>query len=134
MDASYVFRVRFTLSPRRARIEPDTFETVLRIPAPPPGEEGWLLFRDALWRGEANDAEHVRRLCADRLPPGVGVLSATFSGFETDDAYLDALRAAIGENLDPFRADSVRDALHKYFGSSIRVGGGGTRHADSGER
>ena len=51
MDASYVFRVRFTLSPRRARIEPDTFDTVLRIPAPPPGEEGWLLFRDALLRG-----------------------------------------------------------------------------------
>ncbi len=92
MDASYVFRVRFTLSPRRARIEPDTFETVLRIPAPPPGEEGWLLFRDALWRGEANDAEHVRRLCADRLPPGVGVLSATFSGFETDDRGSDRRR------------------------------------------
>jgi hypothetical protein len=132
MDASYVFQVRFTLSPRRARIGPDTFETVLRIPAPPPGEEGWLLFRDALWRGEANDAEHVRRLCADRLPPGVEVLSATFSEFETDDAYLDALRAAIGENLEPFRADSVREALHKYFGSSLRVGGG-TQPADSGE-
>lgn len=121
MDASYVFRVRFTLSPRRARIDPDAFETVLRIPAPPPGEEGWLLFRDALWRGEANDAEHARRLCADRLPEGVEVLSATFAEFETDEAYLATLRDAVGDDLAAFRADSVREALHKYFGSSIRV-------------
>jgi len=121
MDASYVFRVRFTLSPRRARIDPDVFETVLRIPAPRPGEEGWLLFRDALWRGEANDEEHVRTLCADRLPAGVEVSSATFAEFETDEAYLDALRDAVGDDLAAFRADSVREALHKYFGSSIRV-------------
>lgn len=125
MDASYVFRVRFTLSPRRARIDPDVFETVLRIPAPRPGEEGWLLFRDALWRGEANDEEHVRRLCADRLPAGVEVLSATFAEFETDEVYLDALRGAVGDDLAAFRADSAREALHKYFGSSIRVNSGG---------
>lgn len=121
MDASYVFRVRFTLSPRRACIDPDAFETVLRIPASPPGEEGWLLFRDALWRGEANDDEHARRLCADRLPEGVEVLSATFAEFETDEAYLAALREAVGDDLAAVRADSVREALHKYFGSSIRV-------------
>ena len=65
-----MFRVRFTLSPRRVRIDPETFETTLRIPAASPGEEGWLLFRDALWRGEANDGDYVRRLCADRLPVG----------------------------------------------------------------
>lgn len=123
MDASYVFRVRFTLSPRRARIDPDAFETVLRIPAPRPGEEGWLLFRDALWRGEANDEEHVRRLCADRLPAGVEVLSATFAEFETDEAYLEELRDAVDDDLTAFRADSVREAVHKYFGSSIRVAG-----------
>lgn len=121
MDATYVFRVRFTLSPRRARIDPDAFETVLRIPAPRPGEEGWLLFRDALWHGEANDEEHARQLCADRLPEGVEVLSATFAEFESDEAYLESLRAAVGEDLAAFRADSVREALHKYFGSSIRV-------------
>ncbi|MFC7096855.1 LWR-salt protein [Halobaculum marinum] len=122
MDASYVFRVRFTLSPRRARIDPDTFETVVRIPAATPGEEGWLLFRDALWRGEANDADHARDLCAERLPAGVEVLSATFREFETDEAYLTALREAVDADLGAFRADSVREALHKYFGSSIRVG------------
>lgn len=119
-----MFRVRFTLSPRRARIDPDAFETVVRIPAPPPGEEGWLLFRDALWRGEASDAEHARRLCGDRLPAGVEVLSATFAEFETDETYLEALRAAIDEDPAAFRADSAREALHKYFGSSIRVGSG----------
>nr|WP_284063366.1 LWR-salt protein [Halobaculum sp. SYNS20] len=124
MEASYVFRVRFTLSPRRARIDPDAFETVLRIPAPRPGEEGWLLFRDALWRGEANDEEHVRGLCADRLPAGVEVVSARFSEFETDRAYLEALRDAIADDLTAFRADSVREVLHKYLGSSIRVDGG----------
>ncbi|WP_348607679.1 LWR-salt protein [Halobaculum rarum] len=142
MDASYVFRVRFTLSPRRARIDPDAFETVLRIPAPRPGEEGWLLFRDALWRGEANDDEHVRALCADRLPEGIEVLSATFSEFETDEAYLETLRDAVGDDLAAFRADSVREALHKYFGSSIRVDSRGDRgsgeptdeSADSAER
>ncbi|WP_435062510.1 LWR-salt protein [Halobaculum sp. EA56] len=123
MEAAYVFRVRFTLSPRRARIDPETFETVLRVPAPTPGEEGWLLFRDALWRGEANDDEHARRLCADRLPVGVEVLSAEFREFETDEAYLAALRDAVGDDLATFRADSVREALHKYFGSSIRVDG-----------
>lgn len=116
-----MFGVRFTLSPRRVRIDPETFETTLRIPAAPPGEEGWLLFRDALWRGEANDDDHVRRLCADRLPAGVDVLSATFREFETDERYLAALREAVDDDLAAFRADSVREALHKYLGSSIRV-------------
>lgn len=119
-----MFRVRFTLSPRRARIDPETFETTLRIPAASPGEEGWLLFRDALWRGEANDGDHARRLCADRLPAGVDVLSATFREFETDERYLDALREAVADDLAAFRADSVREALHKYLGSSIRVRSG----------
>lgn len=122
MEAAYVFGVTFTLSPRRARIDPERFETTLRIPAPDPGTEGWRLFRDALWRGEANDADHARRLCGERLPEGVEVLSATFREFETDEAYLAALREAIEADLDAFRSESVRDTLHKYFGSSIRVG------------
>ncbi|WP_321169942.1 LWR-salt protein [Halobaculum sp. CBA1158] len=121
MEAAYVFGVRFTLSPRRARIDPESFETTLRIPAATPGEEGWLLFRDALWRGEANDADHVRRLCGDRLPEGVEVLSAEFRELETDEAYLAALRAAVGDDLAAVRSDSAREALHKYLGSSIRV-------------
>ena len=121
MEASYVFRVRFTLSPRGVRLDPEEFETVARVPAPRPGEDGWLLFRDALWRGEANDAAHARDLVADRLPEGVEVLSATFSEFETDDEYLEALKEGVGENLEAFRAESTTEALHKYFGSSIHV-------------
>ncbi|WP_313694472.1 LWR-salt protein [Halorarum halobium] len=121
MDAAYVFRVRFTLSPREVRLDPDEFETTARVPAPTPGEDGWLLFRDALWRGEANDSSHVRDLLAERLPAGVTVLSATFSEFETDEAYLAALEKEIARNLTAFRADSAGEAKHKYFGSSIRV-------------
>ncbi|WP_435124391.1 LWR-salt protein [Halobaculum sp. D14] len=121
MDASYVFRVRFTVAVGDGRIDPEAFETVLRIPAADPGEEGWLLFRDALWRGEANDAAHARRLAEERFGAGVEVLDAAFREFETDDEYLDALKAEIEADLDPFRADSVREVLHKYFGSSIHV-------------
>ena len=121
MEAAYVFRVRFTLSPRSIRLDPDEFETTARVPAPTPGEDGWLLFRDALWRGEANDADHARNLVEDRLSGGVEVLSATFREFETDEAYLDALKEEMGRDLAAFRAESVTEALHKYFGSSIHV-------------
>lgn len=121
MEAAYVFRVRFTLSPRGVRLDPEEFETTARVPAQTPGEEGWLLFRDALWRGEANDAAHARDLVADRLPDGVEVLSATFREFETDEAYLDALEGEIERDLEAFRAESVREVKHKYFGSSIHV-------------
>ena len=123
MEAAYVFRVRFTLSPRRVDLDPEEFETTVRIPAARPGTDGWRLFRDALWRGEANDAAHARELVADRLPEGVEVLSATFSEFETDPEYREALEAAVADDLAAFRADSVREALHKYFGSSIHVRG-----------
>ena len=116
-----MFRVRFILSPRRVELDPDEFETTVRIPAPRPGADGWLLFRDALWRGEANDATHARDLVRERLPEGVEVLSATFSEFETDPEYREALEAAVADDLGAFRAESVREALHKYFGSSIHV-------------
>lgn len=121
MEAAYAFRVRFTLSPRRVEMDPDEFETTVRIPAPRPKTEGWLLFRDALWRGEANDAAHARDLVSERLPDGVEVLSATFSEFETDPEYREALEEAVADDLSAFRADSAREVLHKYFGSSIRV-------------
>ncbi|QLG61364.1 LWR-salt protein [Halorarum salinum] len=121
MEAAYVFRVRFTLSPRGVRLDPEEFETTARVPAATPGEEGWLLFRDALWRGEENDSTYARELVAERLPEGVEVLSATFSEFETDEAYLDALEDEIGRDLAAFRADSVTEVKHKYFGSSIHV-------------
>lgn len=57
MDATYLFRVTFRLEPdaERVRVDPDRFETTMAIPAPPPGEPGWLLFRDRLWRGRIGD-------------------------------------------------------------------------------
>ncbi len=121
MDAAYVFRVRFTITPRQVRLDPEEFETTLRIPAPRPGEEGWLLFRNALWRGETGDTDHARKLVAERLPTGVEVLSADFREFETDEKYWNALQEAVASDLEQFNAPSARDALHKYFGSAVRM-------------
>ncbi|WP_129113103.1 LWR-salt protein [Halegenticoccus tardaugens] len=120
MDAAYVFRVRFRLAPAGgARVEPREFETVLRLPAAASGEEGWLFFRDSLWRGDANDERHLRERFEDVL--GVPVSGVAFRELETDEAYLDALKAEIGADLGRFNADDVAEALHKYLGSSVRV-------------
>jgi hypothetical protein len=40
---------------------------------------------------------------------------------ETDPEYLDALRAAVADDLSLFKADSVDEVLKKYLGSSIHV-------------
>jgi hypothetical protein len=121
VDAAYVFRVRFELDPAdpAVSVEPGTFETVLERRAAPPGEEGWLFFRDNLWRGEANDEDHLRDLTTEAL--GVEVTSVDFRELRTDEAYLSALRKAIAADLDAFRADGVEEVLHKYLGSSVRV-------------
>lgn len=119
--AEYVFRVRFRLEPRArgVTVEPRTFETTLRRRADPPGEEGWLFFRDNLWRGEVNDPGHLRDLVEETL--SVPVDSVSFSELQTDETYLSALESAIAADLDLFRADDVPEVLTKYFGSSIRV-------------
>ncbi|MFB6096442.1 MAG: LWR-salt protein [Haloferacaceae archaeon] len=119
MEAAYVFRVRFRLEPRGVRVDPQEFETVLGKPAPEPGEDGWLFFRDVLWRGEVGDETHVRSLAEGWLD--VPVTRVAFSEFETDSAYREALEDEIEADLEPFNADSVTEVLHKYFGSSIRV-------------
>lgn len=119
MEASYVFRVRFRLDPDGVRVEPAEFETVVRRPADPPGEEGWLFFRNTLWRGEAGDETHVRNLASEWLD--VTVTAASFQELETDEAYLEALRDAIDEHPEHFDGDAPREVLHKYMGSSIRV-------------
>jgi len=121
MEAAYVFRVAVRLrTAPGVRADPATFETVLERDAPEPGEPGWLFFRDHLWRGEAADPDHLRELAADWLG-GVGVERASFSELRTDEAYLDALRAAVADDLAAFNADSPRAALHDYLGSSMRV-------------
>jgi hypothetical protein len=118
--ARYVFRVSVRLEPEPGfDVEPDTFETVLSRTAAPPGEDGWLFFQTALWRGEVGDGAHARRLAEDAL--GVPVESVSFSELRTTESYLDDLKAAIADDLGRFNADSVSQALKQHLGSSVRV-------------
>lgn len=119
MDAAYVFRVRFRLDPDTVTVDPNEFETVVRIPAAAPGEDSWLFFQYNLWRGEVGDEGHLRSVAERYLD--VPVSSVTFSELETDESYLAALKDAIAEDLTTFNADSVDEVLHNYLGSSIRV-------------
>lgn len=120
-SARYVFTVRFRLEPTTTdvTVSPATFETTLFRHADPPGEPGWRFFRDNLWHGELADESHFRTLTEDAL--GVPVESVSFSELRTSPAYLDALEAAVGENLSAFKADTIEQALAKYLGSSIHV-------------
>ncbi|EMA65209.1 LWR-salt protein [Halorubrum kocurii] len=119
MDAAYVFRVEFRLAPEGAVVDPDRFETTMEVPASEPDTDGWLFFRDRLWRAEIGDESSFRRLASDRL--GVEVVAADFRELRTDREHLDALRSAIADDLDRFNADAVDEVLHKYLGSSIHV-------------
>jgi hypothetical protein len=119
MEAAYVFRVRFRLDPDPVRLDPAEFETVVRRPAKPPGEDGWLFFRNTLWRGEVSDVTHLEQLASKWLD--VPVVSVSFQELETDQAYLEALREAIHDTPGAFDGDSPRNVLHKHLGSSIRV-------------
>ena len=121
MNAAYVFRIAFRLEPTGAEVDPDRFETTMEVPASEPGTEGWLFFRDRLWRGEIGDEPAFRRLATDRL--GVDIVDASFLELRTDEAFLDALKKAIDDDLDRFNADSVDETLHKYLGSSVHVRG-----------
>lgn len=119
--ARYVFTVAFRLEPTAdaVSVAPDRFETTMYRTAAPPGEDGWLFFRNTLWRGELEDPDHFRTVAEDALE--VPVTSVSFSELQTDEAYLDELKTAIGADLETFKADTVDEALTKYLGSSIRV-------------
>jgi hypothetical protein len=119
--ARYVFRLEIRLEPNANGLwtDPDRFETTLYRAADDPGTSGWLFFRDTLWRGELADEPHFRRLVEDEL--GCPVVSASFSELRTDEAYFDALKAEIADDLALFNADSVSEVLTKYLGSSVRV-------------
>lgn len=142
MRAAYVFRVRFRPDAPRVRLEPPEFETVLRVPAadPPAADDAsepadtepadgdghpsrspidWLFFRDNLWRGQANDEAHLRRVATDLL--GVDVVEISFSELRTDQAYRSDLRRAIEADLPAFNAEDADEVLHKYLGSSVHV-------------
>jgi hypothetical protein len=120
MEPRFVFSVSFRLQPTGGVwVEPDTFETRLFRPADPPGEPGWLFFRDNLWRGNLADPDHFRDLVDEVL--SVDVVDVEYRAFETDADTLEALETEIGASLDEFKAESVSEVLHKYFGSSIEV-------------
>ena len=120
MSGRYVFAVRFRLAPDRGvHVEPARFETTLSRDADEPGEEGWLFFRDNLWRGELNSPGHFRELTEEAL--GVPVEGVEYRRFETSEAGYEALKEAIAENLEQFNADSTDEVVNKYFGSSIDV-------------
>ncbi len=120
-SAEYVFAVTVSLAPNAPGVvaDPATFETTLYRRCDLPGEDGWLFFRDNLWRGDLNDEAHFRTLAEEAL--GVPVESASFSELRTDETHLDRLRSAVGEDLSTFNADTVDGALTKYLGSSIHV-------------
>ena len=122
MTARYVFRMRFRLEPRSGglSLDPSTFETTLSREADEPGTEGWLFFRDSLWRGKLSDPDHFARLLEEDLD--VAVEEVTFRSFHTDDASLAALKDEIAANLEAFNADDVTEVVSKYFGSSLLVG------------
>jgi len=69
MTARYVFAVEFRVpvDDPELRLDPETFETKLYRSAAPPGEEGWLFFRNNLWRGEVGDETHLRQLASEEL-------------------------------------------------------------------
>ncbi|MFC7167575.1 LWR-salt protein [Halospeciosus flavus] len=120
MDARYVFTVRFRLEPSTdVELDPDEFETRLTRPADDPGEEGWLFFRDNLWRGELADEAYFRQLAEDALD--VTVLAVDYRSLDADEAYYEALQEEIAENLDLFKADSTTEVLNKYLGSSVEL-------------
>lgn len=117
MTAAYTFTVTFQLDPEAVDVDPAVFETTLSRPAPPPGEDGWLFFRDNLWRGELTDSEHLRAETEAAL--GVPVRDIEYEAFHTDTEYWTEFRSAIAADLTPFRADSVTEVISKYLGSSV---------------
>ncbi|MFB6165941.1 MAG: LWR-salt protein [Haloarculaceae archaeon] len=120
-QATYVFGVRFRLAPTvgGVRTDPEEFETKLFRTGDPPGSDGWRFFRDNLWHGELGDPQYFREITEEALD--VPVLSVDFRELRTDEAYLAALKAEIGADLEQFNADGVGEVVSKYLGSSIRV-------------
>lgn len=120
-SAEYVFGivVRVESDDPDVHIAPETFETTLYKRASEPGGEGWLFFRNVLWRGEVNAPDVVRRLATEAL--GVPVESVEFRELRSERAYYESLHEEISANLDLFNAETVEETITKYLGSSIRI-------------
>lgn len=123
MRAHYAFWVELRLEPRErdVSLEPATVERRCVLEAAEPGSDGWLFFRDNLWRGNVGDDAHVRSLLSEALGPGFNVESVEFRGFHMDEAYLESLQSEIAADLDAFKAANVSEVLSKYLGSSLEV-------------
>jgi len=120
-DAEYVFAVRLRLSPDEPelRLDPEHLDTTLYKEAPEPGETGWLFFRDNLWRGDVNDPAHLRESAEETL--GIEVESVEFRELRADEAYYEALKSEIADDLAPFEADDAAEVIKKYLGSRVHV-------------
>lgn len=125
MKAAYVFEATFRVPASGVALDPNRFETTLRLFAPAPGVDpgaeriDWLFFRDRLWHGDIGDEAPLRDAASDWL--GVEVTDLSFSELRADDEYLDALKAEIERDLSRFNAENVDETLHQYLGSSVHV-------------
>lgn len=119
--ADYVFSVRLRVEPQDSavRLDPATFEATLYRRAATPGEEGWLFFRDNLWRGEVNDEVHLRDSAEETL--GVPVERIEFRELRCSPDHFEALKEEIRSDLELFRADDASSVVNKYLGSSVHV-------------
>jgi len=117
--ARYTFRVRFRLDPTAVSVDPAEFETRMARPADEPGTDGWLFFRDNLWRGAVADEPHLASLASEAL--GVAVVGIEYTAFVTDRDHWAAFRAAIADDLEAFRADDVEEVVNKYLASSVEL-------------
>ncbi|MEF8852006.1 MAG: LWR-salt protein [Haloarculaceae archaeon] len=119
--AVYVFGAVVELDPDEPGVwaEPGTVETTVYREADPPGDPGWLYFRDNLWHGECNDAEHMRSVTEAALDAPVSRVE--FRELRTTPGYLERLREAIAADLAAFNAATVDEVVSKYLGSSVRV-------------
>jgi len=121
VEGTYVFRVRFRLDSAVVEADPATFETVVRYPAPEPGDDAgeWRFFERWLWHGDLTDERRFRAVAEEWL--SVTVVSVRFSELVVDEAYLDAWTDAVAAEVDRYNADTAREVRHNHLGSSLRV-------------
>ncbi|MFC4989202.1 MULTISPECIES: LWR-salt protein [Saliphagus] len=120
MGIRYAFGVRLRPeTPPEISLEPPTIERRCLLSAPEPGSEGWLEFRELVWRGEVSDREHVRRLLAEKI--GIEVESVDFRALEADPDSFERFKEAVADDLEAFNAENVSEVLTKYFGSSLEI-------------
>jgi hypothetical protein len=120
-EAAYVFKVQLYLDAEASDVwlDPAITETTMHKAAAEPGEEGWMFFRDNLWRGEINNYDHTRRLAEEAL--GMEVRSIEFRELRASEEYYEDLKDEIGEHLDAFKADDAAEVVKKYLGSRVHV-------------